>query len=565
MADDSRVNAASASNPAPASPASSGPPGDHAFGGVLAAAIRVVASFTLLSRFTGLARDLLTARLFGDTAVGSAFNAAFQIPNVFRRLFGEGALSAAFLPEYTTLKREAPEAAHQLASLVLRLLTLVTGGIVLVVELGLLVALLLNLDHPERALSLKLMMLMLPMMPMVCTTAILGGMLQSHGRFGPSAAAPVILNVVMIAAAAVPWFAPGVTKEQASYLVGIGAVLASILQIAWSLHALRGKVRWTRLTADARDSSKRVLSRFLPVVVGLGTLQLNTWIDTLIAMWPIWIGTTMFGFALTLDESSNSILSYTSRLYQFPLGVFGIAVATAVFPLLSRTAKDGAAFEDVLKRGIRLSLFIGIPASVGLVVVREDLVRTMFGTFSAEGLSRSALVVACYAPAVWAYSLNHVLTRAFYARGDTKTPMRIAVAMVAINLGLNLSLIWWLREAGLALATGICAVLQALVVAYVATRKLNVHILDRPLVTGIIKICLVAAVMGACVLASNWLFTSQGLVDGRWWSHFLRLLCATAVGMFSYAAAAYLLRAAELRWLVQRGPKGAGAEEMVLD
>jgi putative peptidoglycan lipid II flippase len=565
MADDSRVNAASASNPAPASPASSGPPSDHAFGGVLAAAIRVVASFTLLSRFTGLARDLLTARLFGDTAVGSAFNAAFQIPNVFRRLFGEGALSAAFLPEYTTLKREAPDAANQLASLVLRLLTLVTGGIVLVVELGLLVALLLNLDHPERALSLKLMMLMLPMMPMVCTTAILGGMLQSHGRFGPSAAAPVILNLVMIAAAAIPWFAPGVNKEQASYLVGIAAVLASILQIAWSLHALRGKVRWTRLTADARDSSKRVLSRFLPVVVGLGTLQLNTWIDTLIAMWPIWIGTTMFGFALTLDESSNSILSYTSRLYQFPLGVFGIAVATAVFPLLSRTAKDGLAFEDVLKRGIRLSLFIGIPASVGLVLVRDDLVRTMFGTFSAEGFSRSALVVACYAPAVWAYSLNHVLTRAFYAKGDTTTPMRIAVAMVAINLVLNLTLIWWLREAGLALATGICAVLQALVVAYVATRKLNVHILDRPLVTGIVKICFVAAVMGACVAASNWLFTSQGLVNGHWWSHFLRLLCATAVGMFSYAAAAFILRAAELRWLLQRAPKGASAEEMVLD
>lgn len=560
MADETRVSAATTSNQNREPTA-----GDHALGGVLAAAIRVVASFTLLSRLTGLARDLLTARLFGDTAVGSAFNAAFQIPNVFRRLFGEGALSAAFLPEYTTLKRESPEAANQLASLVLRLLTLVTGAIVLVIEAGLLVALLLNLDHEERALSLRLMMLMLPMMPMVCTTAILGGMLQSHGRFGPSAAAPVILNLVMIAAALVPMLWHGVSVVQASYLVGGGAVLASILQIAWSLHALRGKVRWTRATSDAKDASKRVLSRFVPVVVGLGTLQLNTWIDTLIAMWPIWIGPTMFGFALTLDDSSNSILSYTSRLYQFPLGVFGIAVATAVFPLLSRTAKEHAAFEDVLRRGIRLSLFIGIPASVGLVLVREDLVRTMFGKFSAEGLERSALVVACYAPAVWAYSLNHVLTRAFYARGDTKTPMRIAVAMVVINLALNLTLIWWLREAGLALATGACAMLQAIVVGVVSTRKLGVRIVDREFVGGVAKVCVVAAVMAAAVLASNKVFTTMGWVDGRGWSHLMRLAAATVVGMGSYGIAALVLRTAELRWLLQRGPKGAGAEEMVLD
>lgn len=557
MADDSRVNAGPTST--------TGQSSDHAFGGVLAAAIRVVASFTLLSRFTGLARDLLTARLFGDTAVGSAFNAAFQIPNVFRRLFGEGALSAAFLPEYTTLKREAPDAADQLASLVMRLLTLVTGIIVLVIEAGLLVALLLNLDHPDRALSLRLMMLMLPMMPMVCTTAILGGMLQSHGRFGPSAAAPVILNLVMIAAALVPMLWPGVSVQTGAYLVGAGAVLASVLQIAWSLHALRGRVRWTRASADARDAGRRVLSRFVPVVVGLGTLQLNTWIDTLIAMWPIWIGPTMFGLILTLDESSNSILSYTSRLYQFPLGVFGIAVATAVFPLLSRTAKDHGAFQDVLQRGVRLSLFIGIPASVGLVLVREDLVRTMFGSFSAEGLSRSALVVACYAPAVWAYSLNHVLTRAFYARGDTKTPMRIAVAMVMFNLALNLTLIWWLREAGLALATGTCAMIQAIVVGVVASRMLHVRIVDRTLIRGVLKLCLLATIMGLAVAASNWLFTATGLIDGRWRSHFLRLLVATAVGAGTYAAAALVFRAAELRWLLQRGPKGAGAEEMVLE
>ncbi|MBS0189623.1 MAG: murein biosynthesis integral membrane protein MurJ [Phycisphaerales bacterium] len=555
-----------ASSPAtPAAPASSGPdhgPHDlHALGGVLAAAIRVVASLTLVSRFTGLVREWLTARIFGDSAIGSAFNAAFQIPNVFRRLFGEGALSAAFLPEYTTLRQNSPDAANQLASLTLRALSLVTGVIVLVVEAGLLVALLLSGDNPERALSLKLMMLMLPMMPMVCTTAILGGVLQSHGKFAPPAAAPVILNILMILGALAPLAVPGLAPEKTAYVVGVAAVIASVLQIAWSLAALRGLVRWTRATSDAREAAKRVLQRFLPVLLGLGTLQLNTMMDTLIAMWPIWIGPTVLGVRVTLDDASNSILSYTSRLYQFPLGVFGIAVATAVFPLLSRTAGHSVAFVDVLKRGVRLSLFIGIPASVGLIVVRDDLVRTMFYKFSADGLARSAIVVTCFAPAVWAYSLNHVLTRAFYAKGDTKTPMRVAVGMVAANLALNLTLIWPLREAGLALSTGLCAMVQAFVVAWIARRKLEADVFSWPMLKAMLMIALAALLMGGLV----WLTIHYWPTPRNGWGHFLRLSAATFVGGFSYLAFAWVLRLEELRWLLRRGPSGAAGEAMIFE
>lgn len=533
----------------------------HALGGVLAAAIRVVASLTLVSRLTGLVRDVLTAGLFGDTGVGSAFNAAFQIPNIFRRLFGEGALSAAFLPEYTIQRQTSPEAANQLASLTLRALTLTTALIVLVIEVALIVVLMVARNDPDRVLSIRLMMLMLPMMPMVCTTAILGGVLQSHGKFGPPAAAPVILNLMMIGAAFVPLMWKGIPKETSAYLVGGAAVIASVLQIAWSLVALRGLVRWTKATSAARDSAHRVLKRFVPVLLGLGTLQLNTMMDTLIAMWPIWFGATMFGFAVTLDDSSNSILSYTSRLYQFPLGVFGIAVATAVFPLLSKTASHSVAFVDVLRRGVRLSLFIGIPASIGLVAVREDLVHAMFWKFSREGLERSALVVACYAPAVWAYSLNHVLTRAFYARGDTVTPMRVAISMVAANLTLNLILIWFLREAGLALSTGICAMLQALIVSWVARKKLGANVFDRSTVLGSSKILAVALLMGACVWAVIWFWPAPA----NWRGHLARLSGATIAGGASYIALAYAFGLEELRWLVRRAPAGVKMESMLAE
>jgi len=544
---------------APDAPVVQAPHDMHALGGVLAAAIRVVASLTLVSRLTGLVRDVLTAGLFGDTGVGSAFNAAFTIPNVFRRLFGEGALSAAFLPEYTTLRQSSKDAADQLASLTLRALTLTTALIVVVVELALLGVLFFGNNNEERVLSIRLMMLMLPMMPMVCTTAILGGVLQSHGKFGPPAAAPVILNIMMIGAAFVPLLWKGIPKETSAYLVGAAAVIASVLQIVWSVAALRGLVRWTRVTTAARDSAKRVLGRFIPVLLGLGTLQLNTMMDTLIAMWPMLVGPTIFGIAVTLDDSSNSILSYTSRLYQFPLGVFGIAVATAVFPLLSRTAGHSVAFVDVLRRGVRLSLFIGVPASIGLVLVRDDLVHTMFWRFSPEGLERSALVVACFAPAVWAYSLNHVLTRAFYARGDTVTPMRVAVAMVGANFSLNLVLIWFLREAGLALSTGICSVAQALIVAWIARTKLQASVFDRDTLVGAFKIVIVALLMAFAV----WATVHWSPAPTSWWTHFARLGAATLVGGMSYGILAFALHLEELRWLVRRAPAGVKMETMM--
>ena len=518
---------------------------------------RTVAGFTLISRVLGLMRDLVTVRVFGDTAVGSAFAAAFAVPNMFRRLFGEGALSAAFLPEYTRMSDEdvlnGQTKADAYASLTVGLLALVTGAITIVIEIALLIGVLMSSDDPDRAYSLKLVMVMLPFMPMICVAAILGGMLQSHGKFGPWAMAPVLMNVCIIGAALPFFFVEGADAALWAYPIGIAAVFSALLQVVWSVYALRGKVRWTRSVREVKSEGISMLGRMVPVLIGLGTLQLNTFVDTLIAMYPNWVGDTVFGHAYPLDESSNAVLFYAQRLYQFPLGVFGIAVATAAFPALSRVAGDSEKFGVMLSRGVRLSLFIGLPASVGLIVMGTPIVRVLytgFGDgFSDQGVIRAGAVLMGYSIAIWAYSLNQLYTRAFYANRDTRTPMRIALVMVGFNVCLNLVLIWKLKEAGLAWSTAICAILQTIGLMIASNKKLGAGMFTRDgNLGGVVRIVIGSLIMGVLVWGASLVYKEPEM----WGGQALRVGVLTLIGGSVYLVWGILMRMDELRWLVSR-------------
>jgi len=518
----------------------------------LIGAFHVVSGLTLLSRLGGLARDLITARVFQDTLVGSAFAAAFQIPNLFRRLLGEGALSAAFLPEYASAIRDEPEVAPRLASLTLGLLLLVAGVLTGLIEIVLWLVLALNPENPDRAFAIRLMMVLLPFMPMICASAVMGGMLQVHGRFALPAVAPLLLNLFIIAAGLWHFATAGQPRSTAFIMAG-ATLVAGGVHVALSAASLRGRVQLRRVISGAGDRTRRMLRRFLPVLIGLGTLQLNTLLDTLIAMWPVWVGASILGHTYPLDASSNAILSYTTRLYQFPLGVFGIAVATAVFPLLSRDAPDAGAFLDTLRRGLRLSLFIALPSSAGLLLVRADLPAVMYGGasgFSDSGIVRSAAVLAAYAPAVWAYSINHVLTRAFYARGDTRTPMRIAVGIVALNLVLNLVLIWPLAEAGLAAATSLSSIAQSIILWRAGRGLIEGRIADAPTIASILRTGVATVGMAAPVAAMLMAWHEPA----TWTGHLLRLGATCTLGVVLFALAATTLRCPELRWLARRDP-----------
>lgn len=574
----------------------------------LGGAVRSVSLVTLLSRVFGLIRDLVIVRLFGDSAVGSAFAAAFTIPNLFRRLLGEGALSAAFIPEYTRAVHEAGpagsdqrpgSAADGLASLVVAWLGLSTAALTVVIELLLLCLLLLSGPTEVQRLSITLIMVTLPFMPLICITAILAGMLQVRGRMGLSMTGPIFLNVFVVSVGGWMLWNGRAGEASTAYLLGLATVLSGVTQavaFGWALSragvtvggATETGVRWVRLSGEACRSAvpaaRRMLKRFVPVVIGTGTLQVNAFLDMLIGMWPIWFGATILGFAYPLDERSNAIVSFTTRLYQFPLGVFGIAVATAAFPMLSRTVADRLRFAATIRRGVRLSLFIGVPASVGLLLVRTDLVALLFGQwgstpaeaqgrsaggFSAEGVVRSSAVLLAFSIGVWAYSLNHLFARVFYARGDTRTPMRVSIAVVVLNACMNMLLIWPFREAGLAWSTSLCALIQCVVLARLARRGLAEPILDPATRRSVGRILLAAAIMALGVLAVQSLLQPglffRGLIDGvrrqgstaasaaiSWQGHALLLSAAVLTGAGVYLAACRALRLPELGWLLRK-------------
>ncbi|MEQ8769650.1 MAG: murein biosynthesis integral membrane protein MurJ [Phycisphaerales bacterium] len=532
------------------------PEAHHAIG----RSVLSVSGLTVLSRILGLARDVTTARIFGDTVVGSAFAAAFAVPNLFRRLFGEGALSAAFLPEYTRLSDGDRDQAGAFASVTAALLSVVTWSITIIAELALLLVVLIAPGDADRQYSLLLVMALLPYMPLICTAAILGGMLQAHGRFWPWAASPILLNLCILGASVPFFFVDGADPRAWSFGIGAATVVSGVLQLAWSWAMLRGRVAWTRAFSSAKPRAIAMLKRMGPVLIGLGTLQVNGLIDTFIAMYPNWVGPTLFGRAYPLDDSSNAILFYAQRLYQFPLGVFGIAVATVAFPALSRAwdGEDREGFRRVIARAIRLSVFIALPAAVGLVLVRDDLVRVVYsgfgGGFSAGGVERASAVLLGYSWAIWAYSINQVLTRAFFASGDTTTPMRIAIAMVGVNIALNLTLIWHFREAGLAWSTAICATLQGAALWLAARSKLiRGSLLHAPGARAIGRCIAVTAVMGGAVYLIGLIWT---IGYGAWGSHAARLGVACVAGVIVYGVGSALFRAPEIGWLTRRTPDG---------
>ena len=518
---------------------------------------RTVMLLTAASRFAGLVRESVLSRLIGTTEAMSAFAFAFLIPNLFRRLFGEGALSAAFLPTYQRLADNDPFRAAALAGGMLGLLSLVLGGIVVVGEM---VLFLVSAATEHTHEWLWLMMLMLPYMPLVCVVAIAGAILHVHGRFGPTAAAPILLNGCLIAIALLGAWYFGVDDHArrlkvVSVMAG-GVVLAGVLQVVWSLVALRRAAAWRLDLRDATEPIREILYRAGPMMLGLGVLQINTLIDGLIASWPL-ISPSIFGVPYPLDVNSMADLTFAQRLYQFPLGVFGIAVATAIYPLLSRRSTDMAAFVHTVRRGARLVFFIGLPAGIGLMFVRLPLVEVILqgGNFGEADSARVAFVLLGYAASVWAYALVQVLTRAFYARDEVMTPVRVAMGMVLLNLTLNITLIWTpLGVAGLAWSTAICAVIQVLLLVFVLHHR-GVLLWCQSVRISLCQSLVLTAFMAACLVGAAWFLPAST----SWWGSLVNLTLLTLVGGGMYWGGAVLWKMPEWRWAIGQAVTGESA------
>lgn len=438
------------------------------------AALRVTSLGTLASRVLGLARDMATASLFGLAQGGvlDAFVTAFRLPNLFRRLFGEGALATSFLPEFSRALETDRQSAWRLASVTLFWLTLVLVGMVALAEACCGAAWLACGDRPGVSLLLGLTAVMLPYLILICLAAQLAAMLQALGQFRIPALAPTLLNLCWLGC--VLWIAPWWTdaRETQAYLLAGAVLAAGACQLGWQWRMLgklgfRANYDWS----GSRESIRRMLANLLPMLVGLAITQLNTACDGLMA-WALanpsddpatisWLGHWV---SYPLQQGASAAIYFAERLYRFPLGLVGVSVATVAFPLLSRHAARGdrARLARDLGLGLRLVCFLAIPAGAGLILLAEPVSRLLLarGEFSGDDALRVARLIACYGLGVWAFCALPVLVRGYYALDDRATPLRAGLVALVLNAGLNLVLVWPWAESGLAVATSVSAVAQ---------------------------------------------------------------------------------------------------------
>ncbi|MBO1225061.1 MAG: murein biosynthesis integral membrane protein MurJ [Candidatus Scalindua sediminis] len=519
---------------------------------------KTVSLCTLLSRVLGLARDVICASFFGTSLAWDAFVIAFKIPNLFRRLFGEGALSAAFIPVFTEyLETKGKKDAWELVNVIGTLLFIILGGMIILAEVSFSIIPTVFSINQKWELVLNLLMVTFPYVLFICMVAFAMAILNSLKHFLMPALAPVALNICWIAGVFLltPMF--GGTLDKKIFAIAIAILIGGVIQLAIQLPVLKNKgIIYKPSLNFSHPGVKRIFALMLPIIFGLAAVQINVLMDSFIAIAfarPPGGAEDFFiaGMAIPypLETGAASVLYYGDRLVQFPLGVFGIAMATAVFPFFSTHAarKDWTNFTETFNQAIRVVLFIGIPASVGLILLRTPLVELFYerNAFTAESTYRTATVIFFYALGVWAYSASHVIIRAFYSMQDTLTPVKVGAGMVGLNLILNLTLIWFLREGGLALATAISATVQVMILFAILQRKLNITGV-RHIFTSTLKTLIAAFVM--CVTC--WLTMKMlPIGNGELMTKFIRLFVPLVVALITFFTASLLLKSEELKYL----------------
>ncbi len=524
--------------------------------------VGTVASLTMLSRVLGFARDVVMARQLGVGFVSDAFFLAWSLPNLFRRLFGEGALSAAFVPVFVEAREKGqPEQANRLASAATNRLAVGLTILVLLLELLCFLARMETghalagepgwgiasrfareqLEHVDLALALS--QILLPYLVFICVSGLMTGALNALDHFAAPAAAPSVLNVVWIVALVVGSRLipdPVLRVHALSWALVAGGAIQLVMHVS-AMKSLG--LEWHPVLTAEAEQIARMRRLFYSVAFGLAVFQVNALVDQVIAYFFIPGG------------GGVSTLFYANRLTQLPIGTVGVAVATAVFPELSRLATRGdrAAFDRTTDDAMGASFFISLPSAVGLAVLAEPIVRVLFqrGEFGAEATERTARVVMAFAGAVAAGCITPTITRAFYAEQDTATPVRVSVVSVVANFALNLALVVPLREAGLALATSISQVGQ-LVALYVICSRRRKAGGGEPAHTTIFVALARSSLLCALLAAAAW-GTQTGLAR-LLGEHFEKhgalraavLAAAIAAGAIVYLGLAWVLRAPEL-------------------
>lgn len=510
------------------------------------------------SRVLGMVRDVVTANLLGMSGgVMDALAIALRIPNSFRRLFGEGALAISYLPVVTTQLEQDRTRAWQLVSVASSLLAVALTALVVVAEGLCGLAWLVWGDVPGVGPLVGLTAVLLPYMLLICLAAQIAATLQALMHFSTPALAPALLNVCWLLAA---WFvAPHFAQSQLAqaYVIAVAVLVSGVLQLGVQLPVLRALgFRFDFNWPAARPGISLTLRTMIPMTFGLAVTQINTLMDSLIA-WAFsappagpasiaWLGHAV---GYPMQSGAVSAIYYGERLYQFPLGILGLAVATAIFPLLSRHAAKGH-FDQLgadLTLGLRLVMFLGIPAGLGLVMLAEPITQLLFehGQFTAEDTQRTARMIACYGIGVWAYCAMPVVVRGYYALGDRRTPVIVAGLVVVLAQVLNLVLIWPLAEAGLAVATSLAAAVQGLLLVAIFSRR------KSPLDWSALAATTARTVLATLVMAQAGYAVLDRLPAATGWTNELaRVLAPLAVSVVGFFAVYAIIGRRELRTLL---------------
>ena len=508
--------------------------------GLLASTL-VVSSMTMLSRVLGLIRDVVIARMLGASAGADAFFVALKIPNLLRRLFAEGAFNQAFVPVLSEYRNKGSMAATKL--LVDRVAGTLGGTLMLVTLLGVLGAPLIIWvfapgfgDEPhKRALAVEMLRLTFPYLFFIALTAFAGGILNSWNRFAVPAFTPVLLNLSLIACAL--FLAPHFAEDRMAVALAWGVLIAGAAQLLFQLPFLARLNLMPVPRMGWQDPGvRKIMGLMAPALFGASVYQLNSLVNTVLAS--------------LLETGSVTWLYYTDRLIELPLGIFAVAIGTVILPSLSRqhAQADPQAFSRMLDWAIRLVLLIGLPAALALAVLAEPLLSTLFqyGEFSALDVAKTAESLRAYSFGLLAAMLIKVLAPGYYARQDTKTPVKIGVVSMLANMVFGAVLVWEFRHVGLATAMALSAWLNAGLL-YIGLRRSGVY---QPLPgwTGHGVRMLVAG--GAMAAGTGWLaqqtqvWTEAGAMLLVGW---LSLIVVAGLGFYGLCLLVLGLRVRHLR------------------
>ncbi len=484
-----------------------------------------MAAATMTSRLLGMVREMVYAGFMGNSAVASAFTLAFQVPNLFRRLLGEGALTAAFIPLFKEKEvKEGAESMWRTANAVICGLVLAAGAVTVLAVGGISLFLVVRKPSGETLLMLQLMRLMFPYMLLVCLAAVLIGMANARGHFFIPSLGAAVLNVVMIAS--VIFLAPrmGPTLETQIFGLAIGVLVAGAAQAFFQLPTLsREGYAFAWVSPWNNPTVREVALKMLPGSIGVAAFQINVLLTQSFSFW--------------FDSTIVSTFNYAVRLMELPQGMFGISLATYLLPTLSGLAakKQYPEFRTTLEQGLTTLSFANLFAAAMSMALAVPIVRLLFerGAFTPEATYRVALALICLAPGLLMFSMNNILARAFFALKDIQTPMKISVLCLVLNLVFAFWMVQRSREAGLGAANSLSAVINMLLLLYALRRKLA-HLETAKLKRTLI--ILVPAAVASGVVASL-LFRAFDFRFGHV-SLFLRI-----AGVFGPAAVAGLVYA----------------------